>query len=182
MLLFGHSLLTALDFMGALLHGCGSSTRITQEIFPRVNISSSLPSLFTIQSLLTEKESSRKFASLRGSRVLPEKLLTQPYPQTRWDFSIILYCDSMQSLCIDYKDTRCNTWFQTTSGTAPSENYSYTGFYFIVLISFLSKLKILILCMDMFLRAPRWISEITFFSLCVLLVVRSGLIHSPHNL
>lgn len=97
MLLFGHSLLTALDFMGALLHGCGSSTGITQEIFPRVNSSSSLPSLFTILSLFTEKESSRKFASLRGSRVLPEKLLTQPYPQTRWDFSIIV---TQCNLCV----------------------------------------------------------------------------------
>lgn len=57
--------------------------------------------------LLAEKETSRKFAFLRGRRVLPEKLLTQPYPQTRWDFSIILYSDSMQTLCIDYKETTC---------------------------------------------------------------------------
>lgn len=78
-------------------------------------------------SLLTEKKSSRKFPSLRGSKLLPEKLLTQLYPQTRWDFSIILYCDSRQPLCIDYKDTRWNAWYQgaTLIASRPT-NHSYS--------------------------------------------------------
>lgn len=117
----------------ALLLGCRNSQTscmgITQEIFPRVAASSSSaynnpshlnsPATFIYCSNRLQVSScpispyregiKQKICLLERQQGTPRKITTQPYPQTRWDFPILSYRDTMQSLCIDYKDTRCNT-------------------------------------------------------------------------